>query len=86
MASCILDLYRSATPNIHHHWGPWAPPAAPGLVIHPTEDPFSDETKAREVATSLDAGIATLDGVGHFWPYEAPEAGVAVLEAFWSTV
>jgi pimeloyl-ACP methyl ester carboxylesterase len=84
MASCILDLYRSATPNIHHEWGPWAPPPAPGLVIHPTEDPFSDATKGREVADLLGAGWAALDGIGHFWPYEAPDVAATLLEGFWT--
>jgi predicted alpha/beta hydrolase family esterase len=55
-------------------------------VIHPTDDPFSDETKALEVAASLGAGFTTLDAVGHFWPYQAPEAGAAVLEAFWASL
>lgn len=86
MGRCILDLYRSATPNIHAHWGPWAPTDAPGLVIHPTEDPFSDEARAAEVAEALSAGFARLDGAGHFWPYQAPEQAAALLTEFWSTL
>jgi len=86
MAGCILDLYRSATPNPHHDWGPLVPSPAAGLVLHPTEDPFSDETKAREVATALGARFASIDGAGHFWPYQAPDAGAAVLEGFWATL
>ena len=86
MGSCILALYRSATPNPHHDWGPLQRSPATGLVLHPTEDPFSDEAKAREVADALGAGFTTLDGAGHFWPYQAPDAGAAVLERFWATV
>lgn len=86
MGRCILDLYRSATPNIHAHWGPWAPTDAPGLVIHPTEDPFSDEARAAEVAEALGAEFARLDGAGHFWPYQAPEQAAALLTEFWSTL
>ncbi len=41
MGACILDLYRSATQNPYQHWGPWTPTRAPGLVLHPTEDPFA---------------------------------------------
>lgn len=85
MSACILDLYRSAVPNIHADWGPWSPTSAPGLVLHPTEDPFSSEPEAREVAASLGAGYATIEGAGHFWPYQAPEAGAAALQAFWSS-
>jgi len=83
MGSCILDLYRSATPNPHADWGPLRPSPAAGLVVHPTEDPFSEEAKAREVAAALGAGFATLDA-GHFWPYQAPEAAAELLEGFWA--
>lgn len=89
MGACILDLYRSATPNIHAGWGPLAPsavpgPLPPGMVIHPTGDPFSIEPQAREVAEALGARFATLDGIGHFWPYQAPEASAELLSSFWS--
>jgi pimeloyl-ACP methyl ester carboxylesterase len=86
MGACILDLYRSALPNPHASWGPWSPTSAPGLILHPTEDPFSDATQAAEVATALGAGFATLEGVGHFWPYQAPEQAAEVLEAFWASL
>jgi pimeloyl-ACP methyl ester carboxylesterase len=84
MASCILDLYRSALPNPHHAWGPLAPSPAAGLVLHPVDDPFSDERLAGEVATALGARCTTLPGAGHFWPYEAPDAAAALLDAFWA--
>lgn len=84
MGRCILDLYRSATPNPHHHWGPCAPTRAPGLVLHPTEDPFGDETLAAEMATVLEARFERIEGAGHFWPYETPDAAADVLEMFWS--
>jgi pimeloyl-ACP methyl ester carboxylesterase len=85
MSSCILDLYRSAIPNPHHHWGPLAPSPAVGLVLHPTRDPFSDEARAREVAGALGARFETFDA-GHFWPYEAPVAAAAVLERLWASL
>jgi pimeloyl-ACP methyl ester carboxylesterase len=83
MSSCILDLYRSAAPNPHHDWGPLAPAPARGLVLHPSRDPFSDEPRAREVASALGAGFETLEA-GHFWPYEAPDAAAALLDRFWA--
>lgn len=86
MGQCILDLYRSATPNPHAHWGPWSPATAPGLVIHPREDPFSEEGRAREVAAALGARFEVVAGAGHFWPYQAPEQVVPVLERFWSSL
>jgi pimeloyl-ACP methyl ester carboxylesterase len=86
MGGCILDLYRSATPNPHHHWGPWAPTRAPGLVLHATDDPFSNERLAAEVALSLGAQFKRIDGAGHFWPYQAPDKAASILKSFWSSL
>jgi pimeloyl-ACP methyl ester carboxylesterase len=86
MGGCILGLYRSAVPNIHDHWGPWKPTVAPGLVLHPTGDVFSDEKLAMEVAESLGARYERIEGGGHFWPYDSPAKAAAVLEAFWSSL
>lgn len=86
MGSCILDLYRSAVPNPHAGWGPWSPTVAPGMVLHPTADPFDDEARAAEVAEMLGARFGRIEGAGHFWPYDSPEAGAAVLTSFWSTL
>jgi pimeloyl-ACP methyl ester carboxylesterase len=84
MGGCILDLYRSATPNLYHHWGPWAPTVAPGLVLHATEDPFSDAALAATAAEQLGARLEPIAGAGHFWPYQQPDAGAAVLQSFWA--
>lgn len=84
MGACILALYRSATPNPHDHWGPWVPTTAPGLVLHPSDDIFGDEAMASEVAGALGAGFGRIEGAGHFWPYQAPEAGAALLRSFWA--
>lgn len=83
MGASILGLYRSATPRVHADWGPYEPSRAPGLVMHSAGDPYSDEAQAAEVAASLGADFAVLDGAGHFWPYEAPDAGAALLTSFW---
>ncbi len=86
MGSCILALYRSATPNPHHHWGPWTPTSAPGLILHPTDDVFGDEKLAAEVAEALGARFERIDGAGHFWPYQAPDEAASVLESFWASL
>ncbi|MSO86903.1 MAG: alpha/beta hydrolase [Acidimicrobiia bacterium] len=86
MGACILDLYRSATPNLHDHWGPWSPTVAPGLVLHASDDPFGDETLAMEVAAALGAQFATITGAGHFWPYQYPAEALAVLDGFWASL
>jgi pimeloyl-ACP methyl ester carboxylesterase len=83
MADSILALYRSALPNLQADWGPWSPTSAPGLVVHAAGDPFSDERLAGEVAEQLGARFEVLEGSGHFWPYEAPDAGTALLQRFW---
>jgi pimeloyl-ACP methyl ester carboxylesterase len=86
MGASILALYRSSTPNVHAAWGPWSPTQAPGLVIHPVDDPFSDARLASETATALGARFVSVDGAGHFWPYQSPAALAAVLESFWAEV
>ena len=86
MGSCILDHYRSATPNVHHHWGPWAPNGAPGLVLDATDDPLGDASLAIDVAASLGARFEPLAGAGHFWPYQTPGQAVAILEPFWASL
>lgn len=86
MGGCILDLYRSATPNPHADWGPWEPTSAPGMVVHSAGDTFSDATLAREVADQLGARFEVLDAPGHFWPYDAPDAGAALLTTFWDSL
>ena len=53
-------------------------------MLHPTDDPFGNEVLAREVAGLLGAGFAPIEGAGHFWPYQAPDAAVAVLTSFWA--
>ena len=85
MGSCILDLYRSAMPNPHAHWGPWKPTTAPGLVLHPTDDPFDDLARSKEVAAALGAAHDTIPA-GHFWGYQNPDAGAAALVKFWDSL
>lgn len=86
MGACILDLYRSAMPNVHTHWGPWTPTGAQGLIIHPTEDPFSSEQLAPDVAEAFRAHLARLEGAGHFWPYQSPDEAAALLIEFWDSL
>jgi len=87
MASCILDLYRSATPNVYADWKEgFGPTSAPGLVLWPTEDPFGEESKSSEVAEMLGARHHALDGLSHWWPLQAPETAAAVLADFLSSV
>lgn len=87
MGQCILDLYRSATPNPSAAWGDgWAPTAAPGLVLCPTEDPFGDEALSRDMAERLGAHHRAIEGAGHWWPLQFPEVGAGILQDFFSSV
>lgn len=83
MASCILDLYRSATPNAsaswHHEFGVTS---APGMVLWPSDDVFGDEKLSREFAQTLGARHETLVGLGHWWPLQSPAEAAAVLRDF----
>jgi len=86
MVDCILKLYRSAV-DVKTQWGPaLGNVPAPGLVLLPTNDPFNDEGRVRRVAERAGARVEPLDGVGHFWPYQAPERGAAVLRDFWRSL
>lgn len=87
MGTCILDLYRSATPNTYATWGAeMGPTAAPGLVIHAVEDPFDDARRSEEVAEILGARTGRLDGLGHFWAAQDPEAALGLLGEFWASL
>jgi pimeloyl-ACP methyl ester carboxylesterase len=87
MASCIMDLYRSATPRIFDHWGAaLAPTSAPGLVLHASDDSFGDEALSAEVAAMLGARQATLTGVGHWWALQDPDQAATTLNGFHASV
>jgi pimeloyl-ACP methyl ester carboxylesterase len=87
MGACILDLYRSATPNPFAHWGSaFRPTAAPGMVLCPSDDPFGGEKKSSEVAAVLGARHQILDGLGHWWLLQAPELGADLLREFIESV
>jgi pimeloyl-ACP methyl ester carboxylesterase len=83
MGTCILDLYRSATPNVYHSWGAqFGPTSAPGLILVAELDSFGNEAMSHEVAQTLEAREATLEGVGHWWALEDPHQAAAVIKEF----
>ncbi len=88
MGTCILDLYRSATPNVWASWQPaWAPTTCPGLVLAPRDDPFARDLRlSEEVAARLGARHEVLDDLGHFWPLEDPARVAGVLAGFYDTL
>jgi pimeloyl-ACP methyl ester carboxylesterase len=83
MGACILDLYRSAMPNVHETWGnELGRTSAPGLILFAELDEFSHEAMSHEVAQTLGAREATLNGVGHWWALEEPHHAAAVIKDF----
>jgi pimeloyl-ACP methyl ester carboxylesterase len=83
MATCILDLYRSATPNVYASWGEqFAPTSTPGLILFAEVDSFGNEAMSHDVAQTFGAREATLPGVGHWWALEAPAEAAAVINEF----
>ncbi|BCJ56499.1 hydrolase [Actinoplanes sp. NBRC 14428] len=88
MGGCILDLYRSATPNIHAGWAAELsrPAPAPGLVLRATGDTLDDPARSAEVAARLGARTAQVEGVSHFWMMEDPAAAAKTLREFWSSL
>ena len=86
MEDCILKLYRSAV-GVEQKWGAeLGRVPAPGLILVAGDDALNDEGRARRVADRTGARFEKLESVNHFWPYQAPERGAAVLRAFWSSL
>lgn len=87
MSSCILDLYRSAVPNVYATWGErFGPSTVPGLILYPELDSFAVEQKSHEAALMFAAREATLHDVGHWWALEAPTEAANVIKEFISSV
>jgi pimeloyl-ACP methyl ester carboxylesterase len=87
MGSCILDLYRSAVPNIYATWGDaFGPSTVPGLVLYPEFDSFAVEKKSHEAAVMFGAREETLRDVGHWWALEQPETAANVIKEFINSV
>jgi pimeloyl-ACP methyl ester carboxylesterase len=86
MASCILDLYRSAT-KVQDAWGPdFVDIPKPGMVIVPSDDAFLDGEGARRSAAKSGARITELPGLGHWWMLQDPVRGAEVLQGFWNSL
>jgi pimeloyl-ACP methyl ester carboxylesterase len=89
MGRCILSLYRSAAQPAMARLGAalGAAAARPGLVIIPTEDPYTGgEVRARWSAGQTEAEVAVLEGLGHWWMIEDPAAGAVALQTFWNSL
>lgn len=83
MCDSILKLYRSAT-DIPGDWGPGDKPSEPGLVMGTDSDPLVSERHSREAAARIGAQVAILEGAGHWWPLDSPDAASDALQKFWA--
>jgi pimeloyl-ACP methyl ester carboxylesterase len=86
MSQCILDFYRSASPNVAADW--WSqtgPTASAGLVLL-LPDPPHDEAMSLDVARRLGAATAGLDHLNHCWMAEDPQRVAGVLSPFWASL
>ena len=61
-------------------------PWRPGWCCTPPTTPSATRRWPARWRRSLGARFEPIEGAGHFWPYQAPEAAVAVLESFWASV
>ncbi len=87
MASCIVDLYRSAMPNIAADWPlPNEPLEVPVLLLDATEDPFADATLKEQVVGRLGVDVATLEGCSHFWALQDPNRAAQIIDRFVASV
>ncbi|HEY5092986.1 MAG TPA: alpha/beta hydrolase [Acidimicrobiales bacterium] len=83
MGNCILDLYRSAVPNIFATWGSqFGPTTSPGLVLHAELDPFDNKEMSDDVAKTFNARQATILDAGHWWALGAPVKSAATIRTF----
>jgi pimeloyl-ACP methyl ester carboxylesterase len=86
MASCILDLYRSAV-NVGVEWAPTIRQIrAPGLVIVPSDDPFLAADGAERTAHACHARLELFAGLGHWWVLQSPARGAQALSRFWASL
>jgi pimeloyl-ACP methyl ester carboxylesterase len=83
MASCILDLYRSAMPNPHKDWGDgYGPSQKPCMVLTLTADPFTGGTESSSEVAKVLGAKEELFETGHFWPIESPKEGARIINEF----
>jgi pimeloyl-ACP methyl ester carboxylesterase len=84
--SCILDLYRSATPNPNADWpDTYAKATKPCLFMMPSDDPFTGGHLGDDVAAAIGAQSAKFAS-NHFWPLQVPEVGATTINEFVASV
>lgn len=86
MGAAILALYRSAV-DVGAEWAPdFRDIPRPGLVLVPSEDPFTVPHRSHAGAERSGARAAELPGLGHWWMLQSPESVAPVLKEFWASI
>ncbi len=88
MGRCVLALYRAAVQPTLAELGQrvTAMDLPPGLVIDATGDPYVSTEFGAAMVEPLGAGRLKLEGNGHWWMAEDPDAAATGLIAFWNGV
>ncbi|KAI9026310.1 alpha/beta hydrolase fold protein [Hyaloraphidium curvatum] len=92
MGECLLAAYRSVAQPKMIELGKACEAKTlkkPGLVIIPHEDHFTGTVEmAKEMAAKLNAKVAELPGLDHWWMLENrdPAAGARALAEFWKSL
>lgn len=89
MARCILGLYRDAAQPAMSRLGERVMVNAPahGLVVIAEEDTYAGSVPMmEEVAEIVGADTARLQGCGHWWMIQRPDAGARALCDHWDAV
>lgn len=89
MTRCILGVYRSFPEATFAEWGrrSSAASARPGLVVVPTGDEYTgSEAQHRWLAEQAGASVAVLEGLGHWWMLQDPQAAAEAFNRFWTDV
>lgn len=86
MGRCVLSLYRSAEQPAFAELGRAMESVAlpPGLGVVPTGDTYAGSVDSiRERAVAFGATELTLDGLGHWWMFEAADVVADALVDHW---
>ncbi len=87
MGRCVLTLYRSAIQPEMVELGRRLATTErrPGLVFIATADPFTGtDAMCGSVADTLGAQVCRLEGLGHWWMFNAAATAADALIAHWA--
>ncbi len=87
MSRCVLALYRSAAQPRMRELGERLRGTAkrPGLALVATEDPYAGTVEmCEQVAATLGARVATLEGRGHWWMFDGCGDAADALVSHWA--